>query len=62
MTEWLAVIAFCVGNECAFWAETKFAYPRKEDCEARVLQMEAEMKKHGAVTIPTCIPLRFVKA
>jgi hypothetical protein len=63
MTEWIAVVAFCVSGECAFWAETKKPFYSREECEKVVVDMEEYLVENGAdATLPTCIPLRFLRA
>ena len=62
MTEWIAVIAFCAGNQCAFWAETKKPFYSQQDCEKAVLVMDNYLRENGATaTIPGCIPLKFTR-
>jgi hypothetical protein len=62
MTEWLAIVVFCVGENCAFWAKTDEPYKTEGDCIAMVLEAEAKLVQNGATsTLSTCIPIKWVK-
>ena len=62
MAEWIAVIAFCMAGECAFWAETKKPFYSQQDCEKAVLVMDNYLRENGATaTVPGCIPLKFTR-
>jgi hypothetical protein len=62
MTEWLAVILFCVNGTCAFWAENTKPFYSQQDCEKALLVMDKYLIENGATaTIPGCIPLKFTR-
>jgi hypothetical protein len=63
MTEWLAVIAFCVNSECAFWAKTDTPFNSQAQCVQAILEAEATLVENGATsTLSTCIPIKWIKA
>ena len=63
MTEWLAVIVFCVNGECMFWASNKEPYASKAECEKTAMAVMDTMNKQGAETpMATCIPIKWIKA
>ena len=62
MIDYLAIVAFCVGQQCGFYADTTTPYDTKLKCERKVLEMEDTLKQNGANPVFSgCIPLRFVK-
>lgn len=63
MTEWLAVVVFCAGQNCAFWAKTDKPFKSQEECIAIVLEVEAKLMQNGAKsTLSTCIPIKWIES
>ena len=62
MIDWLAVIVFCIGGECRFWADTKTPYETKEKCEAKVVEMYKYLQENdGNPAMGGCLPIRFTR-
>jgi hypothetical protein len=64
MVEWLAVIAFCINDQCMFWADTKTPHFSREACEAKVFQAEQMLQSKGVKPdemMSTCLALKFEK-
>ena len=62
MTEWLAVVVFCLGQECRFWSSTDKPFYKQSECQAIALEVERIFLENGAAsTLSTCIPIRWVK-
>jgi hypothetical protein len=64
MEIWLAVIAFCSAQGCAFFVSND-TYKSRSVCEENVLAMEEEVQQHfrGQVdTIPGCVkvPIKVI--
>ena len=60
MSGWLAVIAFCIGNQCKFLANISDLYATEQECSERVFEMEDKIRAHGIkFTVPGCIPVRL---
>lgn len=63
MTDWLAIVAFCINGECSFWANTKEPIESKAECRRIALEVESVLKENGAdQTIATCLPIKWIKA
>lgn len=62
MIDYLALVVFCVGSQCGFYADTTTPFQTKEKCEKRVLEMEEILKQNnGQVALSGCIPIKFTK-
>jgi hypothetical protein len=60
MSGWLAVIVFCIGGQCKFWANTSELYNTEKECSEQVFAMEDKIRQHGIeFTVPGCIPVRL---
>lgn len=62
MTDFLAVVVFCVSQQCGFYADTTTPYQNKAKCEKRAEEMkEAISNNGGSPILAGCIPIRFTK-
>jgi hypothetical protein len=62
MVEWLAVIAFCMNDQCMFWADTKTPHFSQEACEVKIYEVQAALQSKGVKPedmLSTCLPLKF---
>jgi hypothetical protein len=62
MVEWLAVIAFCINNQCMFWADTKTTHFSQETCAVKVYEAQKMLKSKGVKEedmLSACLPLKF---
>jgi hypothetical protein len=62
MVKWLAIIAFCMEGQCAFWADTKKPYYTEEECQTAVVTQMYIMSVGGVDPegmVPGCIPTNF---
>jgi hypothetical protein len=62
MVEWLAVIAFCLDDQCMFWADTKTPHFSQETCEAKVIEVQMALASKGVKPedmLSVCLPLKF---
>jgi hypothetical protein len=65
MVKFLAIIAFCLEGECAFWADTEAVYYTEEECEIAVVKQMHYMTINGfnpEDMLPGCIPTKFKEA
>lgn len=63
MIGWLAVVAFCVGSDCGFYADTQTPFGSQNECNVRAKAMDDYLRQNGATaTIPGCVPIRFRQA
>lgn len=59
MSGWMAVVAFCLGGQCSFMANTSELFKTEKECAKVVWEMEDSLNKQGIeITIPGCIPVR----
>lgn len=59
MSGWMAIVAFCLGDQCSFMANTSDLFKTEKECAAHVFKMEDSLNRQGIeVTIPGCIPVR----
>jgi hypothetical protein len=62
MIDYLAVVAFCVGQQCGFYADNHTPFLNKQKCEQRLVEMQEALKQNGGVPLfAGCIPIKFVK-
>jgi hypothetical protein len=57
MEIWLAIVAFCAAEGCAFFV-AKTTFENKHACEAQAAQMTIDLENHlqgEVVTIPGCV-------
>lgn len=60
MIGWLAVVTFCVGSDCGFYADTKTPFGSQNECIVRAEKMDEYLRQNGVhTTIFGCIPIRF---
>lgn len=60
MIGWLAIAAFCIGNDCGFYADTKTPFGSQEECMVRAKQMDEYLRQNGiSSTIFGCVPIKF---
>jgi hypothetical protein len=62
MIKFLAIIAFCIEGQCAFWADTKTPYFTEEECQSAVVSQMYYMSTQGfdpEGMVPGCIPTNF---
>jgi hypothetical protein len=60
MVVWLAVVAFCGGGQCAFWASTDELFTNEATCAEKVLQAEAYLQQQGATSsMSVCLPIKW---
>jgi len=65
MVKFLAIIAFCVNGECAFWADTQTPYYHEKECQAAVVTQMHQLSLQGInpeTMLPGCIPIKFKEA
>ena len=59
MSGWMAIVAFCLGDQCSFMANTSELFKTEKECAVHVFKMEDSLNRQGIeVTIPGCIPVR----
>lgn len=58
MIGWLAVVTFCLAEECAFWASTEELFPTEAACAQKAMQAEAYFEQQGAQVLSVCLPIR----
>lgn len=62
MVEWLAVVAFCVGEKCAFWSSSEKLLKTEAECRQVLGQAEAYFRGQGVSGLLSgCIPLKMIK-
>lgn len=62
MIDFLAVVAFCVNQQCGFYADTTTPHQTKAKCEKRAEEMKEAIKQNGGHPLLTgCIPIKFIK-
>jgi hypothetical protein len=60
MVQWLAVVVFCVGGECAFWASIHEPLASKDECQALAAQVHVHFEEQGAELVAaTCLPVNW---
>jgi hypothetical protein len=65
MIKFLAIIAFCIEGQCAFWAETDKPYYTEKECQEAVVTRMKLMNAQGLPLesmLPACIPTKFYKS
>jgi len=55
----MAIVAFCLNDQCSFVANTNDLFKTEKECAAYVFKMEDHLNRQGIeITIPGCIPVR----
>jgi hypothetical protein len=62
MVEWLAVIAFCMNEQCAFWINLDKPFSNEAECRRGLAATELYLRQQGATsTLAACAPLKWLK-
>lgn len=62
MTEWMAIVFFCVNNgACQFWASS-LSFSSEDRCKTEVFMVSKMMKAQGVDAAPVCIKVPKEKA
>ena len=62
MIEWLAIVSFCLGEKCGFWANTERPYLSENECRKNLNHAENWFRDNGAQNfLSACIQLRWAK-
>jgi hypothetical protein len=58
MKFFIAVVFFCVGDDCAFF-KSDVNYYSIEDCKKRVIQVTKELDSNGIKNEGVCLPIKM---
>jgi hypothetical protein len=58
MKFFIAVVFFCVGDDCAFF-KGDINYYSIEDCKKRVIQVTKELDSNGIKNEGVCLPIKM---
>jgi hypothetical protein len=62
MTEWMAIIFFCLpSGQCQFWASSQ-SFSNHDSCVAAVFEVNTKMEAEGLRTAPACVRVPKEKA
>jgi hypothetical protein len=62
MTEWMAIVFFCLNNgTCQFWASSE-SFVSETKCKTEVIMFSEVLKAQGADAAPVCIKIPKTKA
>lgn len=57
--KFIAIIAFCINGECAFWASNSSLIYSEQECEQIVALKTLELESQGISSMGVCIPLLY---
>jgi hypothetical protein len=59
MLKFIAIIAFCINGECAFWASNSQPIYSEQECQQVVAIKTMQLEQDGIPSIGACIPLLY---
>lgn len=62
MVEWIAIVAFCMGEQCGFWTNTDRPFLTEAECRKNLAEAQQYFKQNGAQGVLSgCVPLKWMK-